>query len=297
MRKAVIDLGTNTFNLAIADVKNNSIQLLHAEKEGVAIGMGGINDKLLSEDAIQRAIACLERYKSRCNEFQVTKIEAIGTSAIRDASNKQTFLKSVKDATGIEIDVINGIQEANLIYQGIAYTYNFESPSLIMDIGGGSTEFIAANANGIKDLISLNIGVSRIFQLFSFSNPMTSEDILNVENYLEAQDHDFFNRFNCQTLVGASGSFETFYELVHQTPYPKGYETQELDFKEFESILDWIISTSQSERDLNDFIIPIRKKMAPIAAIKTRWVIKKIKANRIVISPCSLKEGVLLRMD
>jgi exopolyphosphatase/guanosine-5'-triphosphate,3'-diphosphate pyrophosphatase len=259
--------------------------------------MGGINDKLLSEDAIQRAIACLERFKSRCNDFQVAKIEAIGTSAIRDASNKQTFLKSVKDATGIEIDVINGIQEANLIYQGIAYTYNFESPSLIMDIGGGSTEFIAANASGIKDLISLNIGVSRIFQLFSFSNPMTSEDILNVENYLEAHEHDFFNRINCQTLVGASGSFETFYELVYQTAYPKGYDTQELDFKEFESILDWIISTSQEERDLNDFIIPIRKKMAPIAAIKTRWVIKRMKANRIVISPCSLKEGVLLRMD
>ena len=297
MRKAVIDLGTNTFNLAIADVDNNSIQLLHAEKEGVAIGMGGINDKLLSEDAIQRAIACLERFKSRCNDFQVAKIEAIGTSAIRDASNKQTFLKSVKDATGIEIDVINGIQEANLIYQGIAYTYNFESPSLIMDIGGGSTEFITANAIGIKDLISLNIGVSRIFQLFSFSNPMTSEDILNVENYLEAHEHDFFNRINCQTLVGASGSFETFYELVHQTAYPKGYETQELDFNEFESILDWIISTSQEERDLNDFIIPIRKKMAPIAAIKTRWVIKKMKANRIVISPCSLKEAVLLRVE
>jgi exopolyphosphatase/guanosine-5'-triphosphate,3'-diphosphate pyrophosphatase len=271
--------------------------LLHAEKEGVAIGMGGINDKLLSEDAIQRAIACLKRFKNRCTDFQVTKIEAVGTSAIRDASNKQTFLKSVKDATGIEIDVINGIQEANLIYQGIAYTYNFESPSLIMDIGGGSTEFIAANSNGIKDLISLNIGVSRIFQLFSFSNPMTAEDILNVGNYLEAHEHDFFNRINCQTLVGASGSFETFYELVHKKTYPLGYDTQELDINEFESILDWVISTSQSERDLNDFIIPIRKKMAPIAAIKTRWVLKKMKANRIIISPCSLKEGVLLRMD
>ena len=297
MRKAVIDLGTNTFNLAIADVENNSIQLLHAEKEGVAIGMGGINDKLLSEEGIQRAISCLTRFKNRCTDFQVTKIEAVGTSAIRDASNKQTFLKSVKDATGIEIDVINGIQEANLIYQGIAYTYNFESPSLIMDIGGGSTEFIAANSNGIKDLISLNIGVSRIFQLFSFSNPMTAEDILNVGNYLEAHEHDFFNRINCQTLVGASGSFETFYELVHKKTYPLGYNTQELDFNEFESILDWVISTSKSERDLNDFIIPIRKKMAPIAAIKTRWVLKKMNANRIVISPCSLKEGVLLRMD
>jgi exopolyphosphatase/guanosine-5'-triphosphate,3'-diphosphate pyrophosphatase len=126
---------------------------------------------------------------------------------------------------------------------------------------------------------------------------MTSEDILNVESYLEAHEHDFFNRVNCQTLVGASGSFETFYELVHQMKYPQGFNTQEIEFKEFEQILDWVITTSQEERDTNNFIIPIRKKMAPIAAIKTRWVLKKMNANRIIISPCSLKEGVLLRED
>jgi len=297
MRKAVIDLGTNTFNLAIAEVENGTLNLLHSEKEGVAIGIGGIIDKLLSEEAMQRAINCLIRFKSRCLDFEVTQIDAIGTSAIRDANNKNQFLKAVKDATQIEIDVINGIQEANLIYQGIAYTYSFESPSLIMDIGGGSTEFIATNSNGIKDLISLNIGVSRIFQLFSFSDPLSEVDILNVENYLEAHEHDFFNRINCQTLVGASGSFETFYELVNKRTYPLGYQTQEIDFDEFKNILDWVISTSQAERDSNDFIIPIRKKMVPIAAIKTRWVLKKINANRIVISPCSLKEGALLRTD
>lgn len=297
MRKAVIDLGTNTFSLAIADVENGRINLLYTEKEGVAIGLGGINDKILSEDAMQRAINCLKRFKIWCDEFEITQIVAIGTSAIRDASNKQVFLKAVKIATEIEIDVINGIQEANLIYDGIAYTYDFKSPSIIMDIGGGSTEFIAANSTGIKDLISLDIGVSRIFQLFSFSDPMTSEDILKVENYLDAHEHDFFNRVNCQTLVGASGSFETFYELVNKKTYPLGYQTQEIDFKGFENILEWVISTSKAERDLNNFIIPIRKKMAPIAAIKTRWVLKKMNANRVVISPCSLKEGVLLRID
>lgn len=297
MRKAVIDLGTNTFSLAIADVENGRINLLYTEKEGVAIGLGGINDKKLSEDAMQRAINCLKRFKIRCDEFEITQIVAIGTSAIRDASNKQLFLKAVKIATEIEIDVINGIQEANLIYDGIAHTYDFKSPSIIMDIGGGSTEFIAANSTGIKDLISLNIGVSRIFQLFSFSDPMTSEDILKVENYLDAHEHDFFNRVNCQTLVGASGSFETFYELVNKKTYPLGYQTQEIDFKRFENILEWVISTSKAERDLNNFIIPIRKKMAPIAAIKTRWVLKKMNANRVVISPCSLKEGVLLRIE
>lgn len=294
MKKAVIDLGTNTFNLAIAEIVNGKINLLHSEKEGVAIGMGGINENRLSEDAIERAVICLKRFKEKCDEFEVVEINAIGTSAIRDAKNNSEFAQKVQSESGISIQIIDGIQEANYIYKGIAYTYNFETPSLIMDIGGGSTEFIAADKNGVHDLISLNVGVSRIFQLYEFSDPMTASDIQKVEAFLDANEHDFFSRVNCQTLVGASGSFETFYELVHHEKYPLGYETQELDFEQFKLALENIIQSTQAERDTNEFIIPIRKKMAPIAAIKTRWVIQKMNANKVVISPCSLKEGVLV---
>jgi exopolyphosphatase/guanosine-5'-triphosphate,3'-diphosphate pyrophosphatase len=294
MKKAVIDLGTNTFNLVIAEIVNGKINLLHSEKEGVAIGMGGINENRLSEDSIERAVTCLKRFKEKCDEFGVTEIKAIGTSAIRDAKNNAEFAQKVLSETGIPIQIIDGIQEANYIYKGIAYTYNFETPSLIMDIGGGSTEFIAADKNGIHDLISLNVGVSRIFQLYEFSDPMTETDIQKVEAFLDANEHDFFSRVNCKTLVGASGSFETFYELVHRGKYPLGYDTQELDFEQFKLTLKNVIHSTQAERDTNDFIIPIRKKMAPIAAIKTRWVIRKMNANKVVISPCSLKEGVLV---
>jgi exopolyphosphatase/guanosine-5'-triphosphate,3'-diphosphate pyrophosphatase len=294
MKKAVIDLGTNTFNLAIAEIVNGKINLLHSEKEGVAIGMGGINENRLSEDAIERAVICLKRFKEKCDEFEVVEIKAIGTSAIRDAKNNSEFAQKAQFKTGISIQIIDGIQEANYIYKGIAYTYNFETPSLIMDIGGGSTEFIAADKNGVHDLISLNVGVSRIFQLYEFSDPMTASDIQKVVAFLDANEHDFFSRVNCQTLVGASGSFETFYELVHHEKYPLGYETQELDFEQFKLTLENIIQSTQAERDTNGFIIPIRKKMAPIAAIKTRWVIQKMNANKVVISPCSLKEGVLV---
>jgi exopolyphosphatase/guanosine-5'-triphosphate,3'-diphosphate pyrophosphatase len=294
MRKALIDLGTNTFNLIIAEVSGNEIQHIFSNKEGVALGMGGINEKRISEDAVERAIACLSRFKSKCEEFQVEKIKAIGTSAIRDAKNQLEFIEAVKAKTEIEIQVVSGEEEARLIYQGIRQTYLFNEPSMIMDIGGGSTEFILANWEGIIDLISLNIGVSRIFQLFSFEDPLSKNDISRIESFLDENSQSFFDKKKYPILVGASGSFETFYELAFQKPFPSKTQPFEIPIESFNREIEKIIQSTQAERDENEFIIPIRKKMAPIAAVKTRWVMNKLGVERVFVSPMSLKEGALI---
>lgn len=294
MNKAVIDLGTNTFNLIIASVSNRNIEVKYTTKEGVALGMGGINDGYIHEDAIQRAVSCLKHFKQACDEWNVSEIKAIGTSAIRDAKNGQAFQKLIEKETGITIEIIDGLREAALIYKGISYTCPFEKRSVIMDIGGGSTEFIIADKNGMENAVSLNIGVSRIFQLFKFQDPLNQTDIWQIEHYLERESQGFFDDKQVDVLVGASGSFETFYELTHNTSYPHGFETQTLVFDTFLQTLESIIHSTQAERDVNPFIIPIRKKMAPIAAVKTRWVIRKLGVKSLVISPCSLKEGALL---
>ena len=173
IRKAIIDLGTNTFNLLIADVGNGGFQLVHSEKEGVALGMGGINDNFITPDAVNRAIASLIHSLNVCKQYRVEKLIAIGTSAIRDASNAQAFIDEVQKQTGLQIQVVSGIQEAELIYQGVKWSYSFNESATIMDIGGGSTEFVFATKNGICDLVSLNIGVSRIYQYFNCSDPFS----------------------------------------------------------------------------------------------------------------------------
>jgi len=293
MRKSLIDLGTNTFNLIIAEVSGNEIQPIFSTKEGVALGMGGINEKRISEDAMHRAIECLKRYKSICEEYNSERIVAIGTSAIRDALNQPDFIERVQVETGITIQVVSGEQEARLIYDGVRQTYSFDEKSIIMDIGGGSTEFILADSNGVIDLISLNIGVSRIFQLFEFQDTLSKEDIQNIEDYLETNSRGFFETKNCDCLVGSSGTFETFYELVHKVPFPSKRNPEQIEFLVFMEELDGIIQSTQKQRDENEFIVPIRKKMAPIAAVKTRWVINKLGVERVVVSPMSLKEGAL----
>jgi len=293
MRKAVIDLGTNTFNLLIVEIIEGNIHVLHNEKEGVALGMGGINAQMISPEALVRALNALKRFKTVCENHNVILIKAIGTSAIRDAKNAADFLRIVKADADIEIEIVSGPREAELIYKGIAASHEFEEHALIMDIGGGSTEFISADQSGIQDVISLNIGVSRIFQLFDLSDPLNESDILKIEQWLDGHAGTFFNNRKEIVLIGASGSFETFYELIHNQQFPEKNKSVEISIDHLNDILEAIISTTQEERDQNEWIIPIRKKMAPIAAVKTRWVLKQIPARRIFISPYSLKEGVI----
>ena len=291
MRRAVIDLGTNTFNLLIADTQTR--QVLFQTKEGVALGMGGINEKRLSPAAIQRAFEALQKFKDKCDALEVNAIRAIGTSAMRDATNANELIEKVANELKISIEVISGLQEAELIYKGVALSHTFDEPALIMDIGGGSTEFIVADLKGPILAHSFDIGVSRLFQLFDYQDPLSIQDIERVENYLNQHCAHFFKQQLPKVLIGASGSFETFYELMAQAVFdPQGAAVQ-VDASEFKFMLDHIIASTQAERNANPHIIEIRKRMAPLAAIKTRWVLKIAQIEHIYISPYSLKEGAL----
>lgn len=291
MRRAIIDLGTNTFNLLIADTQTR--QVLFQTKEGVALGMGGINEKRLSPAAIQRAFEALQKFKDKCDALEVNAIRAIGTSAMRDATNANELIEKVATELKISIEVISGLQEAELIYKGVALSHIFDEPALIMDIGGGSTEFIVADLKGPILAHSFDIGVSRLFQLFDYQDPLSIQDIERVENYLNQHCAHFFKQQLPKVLIGASGSFETFYELMAQAVFdPQGAAVQ-VDASEFKFMLDQIIASTQAERNANPHIIEIRKRMAPLAAIKTRWVLKIAQIEHIYISPYSLKEGAL----
>jgi len=291
MRRAVIDLGTNTFNLLIADTQKR--QVLFQTKVGVALGMGGINEKRISNEAMERALEALRLFKAHCAQWQVEDIRAIGTSALRDATNAQDLLCKVQDELQFSIEIITGQREAELIYKGVRLTHDFVNPALIMDIGGGSTEFIAADHQGPFVAHSFDIGVSRLFQLFKFQDPMSLNDIEKVETYLAERCAPFFKQQLPTVLIGSSGSFETFYELMEESIFDSKSNAIEVDSNRFAQMLGQIIASTQAERDQNPHIIAIRKKMAPLAAVKTRWVMRQAQISQILISPYSLKEGVL----
>jgi exopolyphosphatase/guanosine-5'-triphosphate,3'-diphosphate pyrophosphatase len=293
MKIAVIDLGTNTFNLVIASVTGKHIELLHNAKIGVALGKGGMSEKILTPDAIDRAVAAFDTFDPIWKSFEVEKVIGIGTSAIRSASNGVAFMNSLAEKYGIEMTIIDGQQEAALIFQGVTWTTKIETPSLIMDIGGGSTEFIAVAKNEITKACSLDIGLLRPTQLFQLENPLTKQNCSDILRWFEAQSEPLQAFPKAAVLIGASGSFETFYEMIYEQPFPKTMTAVPLSLEELLPQIDWLIASSQEERTQHNWIIPIRQQLAPIAALKLKWIIEKMNISSILISPCSLKEGVL----
>lgn len=294
MIKAVIDMGTNTFNLLIARLQNNSFEQLLSIKDGVALGMGGINQNTITPEAQQRAFACLEKFKHYCQKWEVEKLVVVGTSSIRNAENSAEFIQKVNALMQIKTHVIDGKKEAELIYQGVKITYDFSAPATIIDIGGGSTEFIFANQLGIQKMGSFEIGISRVLQQFNFPEQLTPRDVSSIEAFFEEKTSAFLNTIVCNTLIGASGSFESLYEIMQKLPFPKEIEPITVDFKQFMREVEKMIFSTKEEREVNQYVIPIRRKMMHLTSVKIRWVIKKLNIQTVIISPCSIKEGALM---
>ncbi|RYF90802.1 MAG: exopolyphosphatase, partial [Chitinophagaceae bacterium] len=158
MRYAAIDIGTNTFHLIIADGTTDGFTVIHKENLPVKLGEGSINQGFINDAAMARAMAAFSHFREQLDKFKVKNVRAVATSAVRSAINGQDFVEAVKDATGIDIEVIDGDEEAELIYEGVKLSGAITGKSLIMDIGGGSTEFILCDEENLIWKKSYNIG-------------------------------------------------------------------------------------------------------------------------------------------
>ncbi|MCO4815086.1 MAG: hypothetical protein KC454_10255 [Flavobacteriales bacterium] len=299
MRKAVIDLGTNTFNLMIGQVIKNQFTMIYTEKESVLLGMNGINDGIISNEAMDRAKKCLTRFKAKCQGKNVSIIEGIGTSALRSSKNSQDLIDFAKSQLSIEIVVISGDREAELIHSGVSWIHNFKEESIIMDIGGGSTEFIHGFENKILRKTSLKIGVSRIYQSFGKPDAFSKEQMAKIRGFLSDNKDDFFNDLQVPVLIGSSGSFETIYKLIFSQKFPNENRLIQLPLAEVLEMLEWLIYSTLEERMNNKWISKMRKPMMPITAMQMKWAIEEFKIQEIYVSPYSLKEGAFasLRRD
>ena len=292
-RISIIDLGTNTFNLLVVELNGgDSYKILHSTKIGVGLGLGGINENRIADDAFDRGLKALAEFKKISAEYEVEQIRGIGTSALRNAKNGTEFQDLVKKSLGIYISIISGQAEAELIHQGAFLGYQPKGETLIMDIGGGSTEFILCNENGIIKSQSFEIGVARILQNVDFEDPYSEENCNEVFNYLDSALAGFLKDVEVDVLTGTSGSFETFYSLINNKEYPTN-EYKTVERGEILKTLNEVIGSTYESRVENDLIIPIRERMLPIAALKVKYIIEKIKCSQIMISPYSLKEGIL----
>jgi exopolyphosphatase/guanosine-5'-triphosphate,3'-diphosphate pyrophosphatase len=183
-KAAVIDMGTNTFHLLLVELHGKEFNTLYKEKVAVKLGQGGITQNQITVDAEKRALHTLGHFKNLIDGEIIDQIFAFATSAVRNATNGPDFVSKVKEELGIEIHVISGEEEAQLIYEGIHFSGSLgEHTYLMMDIGGGSVEFIIGNAEQAFWKQSFEIGGQRLLDAFHYHDPILPEEVEKLEQY------------------------------------------------------------------------------------------------------------------
>ena len=302
MKVAIIDLGTNTFNLLLADLgENHKYQIIYKEELNVKLGEGSLIKNFISPLPFQRGIEAMMMIKETIDHSKVDIVKAFATSAIREASNGPEFIADAIEETGIQIQVLNGDQEADYIYRGVKLTdILYLKPSLIMDIGGGSTEFIIADNHELHFKQSLNLGAARLKQQFNFEDPFTNDQIYDLNEYFGQQLAPLFKeikKYRVKQLIGCSGSFESFatmithkYSLPKIKPLTKSRAINPLHFRQLYKML---VHSTERERMRIPGLVEMRVDTIVFAAMFVNFMMKKFRIRELVLSQYALKEGAL----
>lgn len=302
--KAVIDLGSNTFNLLIADVKNNQLNVAVNLEFPVKIGKGGLVNNFITDSAMQRALIALSKFKSYIDKFEIIEVKSLATSAIRNATNGNELIQKVKQLFDIDISIINGNEEARYIYLGANNSFRPpEDEILVMDIGGGSVEFIIGRNENIFWKQSFDIGAVRLFEMFKPESPLLESDILKIKNYILNEIKPLkiaLLNYPLRTLIGTAGTFETLVDIVIKDlkviPISLSKNAFEISMHEFEAFKEIMITSTLEQRLKLKGMLDFRAEYIPIAAILIEIIIELAEVKKLVCSNYSMKEGALFSM-
>ena len=305
---ATIDLGTNGFRLYIAEVSKAGIfTITHRFTNDLKIASDGF--ERIGDAPYARGLAAMRQFSTQLKQFNVEKITAFGTAALRLASNGQEFIDTVERETGIKIQLISGEREAELIYKGMRLGFLKEKgplsmkpifedkkPVLMVDVGGGSVEFIIGDAEKVYWSRSFNVGVTILKQRFQPNPQIQLIEIQAIRNFLNT---------TCSELIEAIGGFQPKIPLVAcgtldflikilRGPAHENFEFPKAQFDAFYQQLTFL-----SESDLKKIEgIPHEKiEMLSVSFVLMDWIVQILDADRLIASAFTMKAGILYEMS
>jgi exopolyphosphatase / guanosine-5'-triphosphate,3'-diphosphate pyrophosphatase len=305
MNVAVIDLGTNTFHLLIVKVREDgTYHKLFKTKNAVKLGKGGITKNIIAPGPYRKGIETIKIYRGIIERYNVKKVFALGTSSIRSAMNGKEFIEDIREETGIQVKPISGEEEAEFICHGVWDALEIgDEIALIIDIGGGSIEFILADDRTMYSKQSYNIGVARLLEKFNPSDPITPEEVGSIEEYLETVLQPLFSKVKehrITTVIGASGSFDSFAEMIayrfNKPEILKRKTEYSFNLEEFYLIHEQLLKSTLEDRKVTKGIVAMRVDMIVLASVFVNYILKKLNITKMRLSSYALKEGVIAKI-
>lgn len=298
MKFASIDIGTNSMRLLIADYEE---QFLSRKKYTniTRIGKGVDQNGFISEEAIDRNILALKEFVDMAKKEECEDIYVMGTSALRDSKNKEDFLTRAKNEAGVSVDIITGENEASLGFYGVASDLEESGKVLILDIGGGSTEFILGDKKGgIIFSKSEDIGSVRLTEKFIKNDPVLEDELLKMQEYItDVTDNtvSILKKYHIDKLIGIGGTATTLSSMVQQLEV---YDMQKVhhsivDISEVEAMIEILKSKTLDERMMIKGLDPKRADVITAGLTILYALMNALDMKEIMISEYDNLEGLV----
>ncbi len=290
---AAVDLGSNSFHMIICSLKDGKLQTLDRLKEMVRLAAGLDQNKVLDQATQEKALACLERFGQRIRNFPPNSVRIVGTNTLRQAKNAEQFIRKAEKALGHPIHIISGIEEARLIYQGVAHSLASNANNrFVMDIGGSSTEYIIGKQDIAHTKESLNMGCVTVSQNFFKNGEISKKAFKKATLFAEQQLEPFQGTFNSKHFdeaIGASGSLKAISSVLETS----GFSNNGITLEGMEKLVAHILTLSH----INQIAFPalsIERRPVFIGAVAIVYAtFKTLNIQQMTVSDGALREGLI----
>ena len=305
-RYAAIDCGTNAIRLLIADVMGGQLTEVTRRMLTVRLGEGIDATGEFSQVALERTFSAVEDYAKEIERFDVRATRMVATSASRDARNADVFIEGVRRRLGINPEVVAGTEEAELSFIGAARGLSaslLDSPLLIADIGGGSTEFVVGDAASgvITSMCSVDVGCVRMTERHLHDDPPTAEQVDQAVHTIDGILDQAFERVDISgvhTFVGLAGSVTTVAALAHglATYDPAAIHGSLVTFSQVEEVTDRLVRMARTERAAEPVMHPGRVDVIAGGALVLRQIMRRLPVHFVIASETDLLDGIVYRL-
>lgn len=289
---AAVDLGSNSFHMIVAHDRDGQLSVIDRLREPVRLGAGLNDTNQLSQDAQQRALDCLERFGQRLRSLHPDSVRAVGTNTLRRAGNAAEFLAKAEQVLGYPIDIIGGMEEARLIYLGVAHGLADDKQRLVVDIGGGSTELILGVGFAPMYMESLEMGCISLTQRFFTDGAITQRAVETalIAARLELEPVEaIFREMGWQDCVGSSGTIRTVGEVVTNA----GWANHEITRAALDKLLAALVKAGNSQKVSLQGLSQQRAPVFTGGVVVLAAIFEALGIERMRVSDKALREGLL----
>ncbi|MEJ2114743.1 MAG: exopolyphosphatase [Gammaproteobacteria bacterium] len=290
---AAVDLGSNSFHMVVAQDQHGQLKIVDRMREMVRLGAGLNSSRKLSEESKERAIACLQRFWQRLQEMHAGSVRVVGTNTLRTAKNSAEFIHRAEEALGHPIQIISGVEEARLIYQGTIHSITGpEGNWLVVDIGGGSTEIIIGNKGKPLLMESVQMGCVVISEKFFAEGELDKKKFKKALVAAKLQLQPIITKLkklNWQYAVGTAGTIRTISELMREFEI----SDQGISYKGVNTLIAKLQEAGHID---NVNFASLAKERKPVFAggiVVLKAVFEELGVKKMMASDGGLREGLL----